>query len=59
MCIRDSPHAVYVADRRDAADYLLQRLHPDDVVLTLGAGDGDVIGHWVLEGLQEQLGSKR
>ena len=55
----DHPHAVYVADRRDAADYLLQRLHPDDVVLTLGAGDGDVIGHWVLEGLQEQLGSKR
>lgn len=55
----EHPHAVHVADRRDAADYLLERLRPDDVVLTLGAGDGDVIGRWILEGLQEQLGSTR
>ncbi|MBP6017404.1 MAG: UDP-N-acetylmuramate--L-alanine ligase [Candidatus Promineofilum sp.] len=59
VALMDHPHAIHVADRRDAADYLLERLHPDDVVLTLGAGDGDVIGRWVLEGLQEQLGSKR
>ena len=51
--------AVHIPDRRAAADYLLERLHPDDVVLTLGAGDGDVIGQWVLEGLQLQQGNKR
>lgn len=51
--------AVHIPDRRAAADYLLERLHPDDVVLTLGAGDGDVIGQWVLEGLQLQQGTKR
>lgn len=55
----EHPNAVHIADRRDAADYLLERLRPDDVVLTLGAGDGNVIGHWVLEGLQDQLGNKR
>ena len=53
------PNAVHIPDRRAAADYLLERLHPDDVVLTLGAGDGDVIGLWVLEGLQLQQGNKR
>ena len=53
------PNAVHVGDRRAAADYLLERLHPDDVVLTLGAGDGDAIGQWVLEGLQLQQGIKR
>ncbi len=52
-------HAIHIPNRRDAADYLLERLHPDDVVLTLGAGDGDVIGQWVLEGLQLQQGNKR
>ena len=51
--------AVHIPDRRAAADYLLERLHPDDVVLTLGAGDGDVIGQWVLEGLQLRQGNKR
>lgn len=53
------PNAIHIGDRRAAADYLLERLHPDDVVLTLGAGDGDVIGQWVLEGLQFQQGIKR
>jgi UDP-N-acetylmuramate--alanine ligase len=52
-------HAIHIPDRRNAADYLLERLHPDDVVLTLGAGDGDVIGKWILEGLQLQQGNKR
>lgn len=53
------PNAIHIPDRRAAADYLLERLHPDDVVLTLGAGDGDIIGRWVLEGLQLQQGPKR
>ena len=53
------PGAVHIPDRRHAADYLLERLRPDDVVVTLGAGDGDVIGRWVLEGLELQQGIKR
>ena len=51
--------AIHVGDRRAAADYLLERLRPDDVVLTLGAGDGDAVGRWVLEGLSTQRGMKR
>ncbi len=50
--------AAYVPARRQAADYLLERVHPDDVIVTLGAGDADAIGRWVLEGLQQQ-GMKR
>jgi UDP-N-acetylmuramate--alanine ligase len=46
------PHAIHIPDRRAAADYLLDRVRPDDVILTLGAGDGDVVGQWVLEGLR-------
>ena len=53
------PDASHVGDRRAAADYLLERLRPDDVVLTLGAGDGDAVGRWVLEGLSTQRGMKR
>lgn len=52
------PNAIHIAERRAAAEYLLERLHPDDVVVTLGAGDGDMVGRWVLEGLQQQ-GIKR
>jgi UDP-N-acetylmuramate--alanine ligase len=51
--------AVYVPARRQAADYLLERVRPDDVIVTLGAGDADAIGRWVLEGLQRQQGAKR
>lgn len=51
----DHPKAKYIADRRAAADYLLDRVRPDDVIITLGAGDGDVVGQWVLEGLRERV----
>lgn len=53
------PHATHIADRRAAADYLLERVSPGDIVLTLGAGDGDAVGLWVLEGLQRQRGVAR
>ena len=53
------PQADYIPDRRAAADYLLERVNPGDVVLTLGAGDGDAVGRWVLEGLQRQRGVTR
>lgn len=41
--------------RRDmAAGYVLDRIRPGDVVLTLGAGDGDMVGQWILDGLKEK-----
>ncbi len=49
------PNAVHIATKQSAATYLLDRIIPDDVVLTLGAGDGNLVGQWVLKGLQERL----
>ncbi len=53
------PAAIHVGERRAAADYILERVKPDDVILTLGAGDGDAVGRWVLEGLQVKQGNTR
>lgn len=48
-------NAIHIADKREAADYLLDRVHPGDVILTLGAGDGNKVGKWVLEGLEKRV----
>ncbi len=50
------PQAIHIPDRRAAADYLLERVSPGDVILTLGAGDGNMVGRWLLEDLQRQRG---
>jgi UDP-N-acetylmuramate--alanine ligase len=55
----EQPGAIHIPTRREAADYLLERVHPGDVIVTLGAGDADVIGEWVLEGLQLHQGIER
>jgi UDP-N-acetylmuramate--alanine ligase len=55
----DQPGVIHIPARREAADYLLERVHPGDVIVTLGAGDADAIGVWLLEGLQSQQGSER
>lgn len=47
--------AIHIPTREAAADYLLDRVRPDDVILTLGAGDGDQVGVWVLEKLQQRI----
>ena len=49
------PNAVHIAEKEDAATYILDRVIPDDVILTLGAGDGNLVGQWVFEGLQNRL----
>ncbi|HSM57063.1 MAG TPA: UDP-N-acetylmuramate--L-alanine ligase [Candidatus Sulfomarinibacteraceae bacterium] len=49
------PHALYVGRREDAAAHILDRVRPGDVILTLGAGDGDEVGKWILEGLRERV----
>jgi len=50
------PPAIHIPDRRAAADYLLERVSPGDVILTLGAGDGDMVGRWLLADLERQRG---
>lgn len=49
----EHPHARYVGRREEAAAYVLDRARPGDVILTLGAGDGNMVGQWVLDGLRE------
>ena len=46
------PCVRYIGGKREAADFLLQRLREGDVLITLGAGDGYRIGEWVLAGLE-------
>ena len=49
------PAEVVVArlpDLDDAAKYILGRVRPHDVVLTLGAGDGNKVAQQVLAGIQ-------
>jgi UDP-N-acetylmuramate--alanine ligase len=47
--------AIHIPKREDAAVYILDRVRPGDVILTLGAGDGDMVGQWVLAGLKERI----
>jgi UDP-N-acetylmuramate--alanine ligase len=50
------PGAQYAGGIEDAADYLLTHVEPDDVVITLSAGDGNRVGRLLLEGLREREG---
>ena len=52
------PHATYTPSHKEAADYILDRVRPSDVVLTLGAGDGNLVGQWVLTGLRQKIGNQ-
>jgi UDP-N-acetylmuramate--alanine ligase len=45
------PDARYIGPLREAADYLVEKLAPPAVLLTMGAGDGYLVGEWVLEHL--------
>jgi UDP-N-acetylmuramate--alanine ligase len=45
------PRAQHIGSRHAAADYLAERLRPGDVLLTMGAGDGYMVGEWVLNAL--------
>jgi len=48
------PDARYLGSLDAAADYLLPRLKSGDVLITLGAGDGYLVGERVLAGLRER-----
>lgn len=49
------PYVRHIATREEAATFILDRIRPGDVLLTLGAGDGDAVGVWVLEGLNRRV----
>jgi UDP-N-acetylmuramate--alanine ligase len=45
-------NASFLGDTHDASSYILDRLQAGDVVITLTAGDGYVVGEQVLKGIQ-------
>ena len=45
------PDARHIASLDEAARYLIERLRPGDVLLTMGAGDGHLVGEQVLASL--------
>jgi UDP-N-acetylmuramate--alanine ligase len=51
------PDVRYVATLEEASDYLLATLQPGDVLLTLGAGDGYLVGENVLRVLAARSSS--
>ena len=55
MQAMDHPDAHYLGDVEAAAGYVLDRVRPGDVILTLTAGDGNLVGSIVLQGLDERL----
>jgi len=48
------PDVCYIGPLEEVTEYLLQRLKPGDVLLTLGAGDGNQVGQAVLRRLQSR-----
>jgi UDP-N-acetylmuramate--alanine ligase len=46
------PAARYIGGIEDASAFLLGQVAPDDIVITLSAGDGNRVGQLVLAGLQ-------
>lgn len=53
------PYVRHVGAIEDAAAYILDRIGPTDVVLTLGAGDGNRVGVLVLEELNKRVNSQQ
>ncbi len=51
------PAARYIGSIEEAATYLLAQVAPDDIVITLSAGDGNQVGQLVLAELQARENS--
>ncbi len=51
----DHSLVAYIPEIDDAVSYLLDRIRRDDVVLTLGAGDGNLVGEKLLIALKERV----
>jgi UDP-N-acetylmuramate--alanine ligase len=50
----EHPDVRYIADIEGAAVYLLENVEPDDIVITMSAGDGNQVGRLLLDGLQQR-----
>lgn len=44
--------AIYIGQKQEAIDYLLNRIRPGDVIVTLGAGDSFLVGEGLLNKLK-------
>jgi UDP-N-acetylmuramate--alanine ligase len=53
----DHPGTTYVGGIEAAASYLLEHVAPEDVVITMSAGDGNRVGQLLLDGLRERHGN--
>ena len=49
------PNISYQGSIEAAAEFILDRVIPGDVLITLTAGDGNVVGVKVLEGLRRRM----
>lgn len=54
--MEEHPYVRHLGTIERAADYVLDRIKPSDVLLTLGAGDGNQVGTLVLDGLKDRSG---
>jgi UDP-N-acetylmuramate--alanine ligase len=52
VALMDHSQARHIGSRRQAAGYLSEHVRPGDLVITLGAGDGDQVGEWLLGALR-------
>jgi UDP-N-acetylmuramate--alanine ligase len=50
--------ATYAGAIEAAAEYLLANVQPEDVVITMSAGDGNLVGRLLLEGLRRREGNR-
>ena len=50
----EHPDAVYIGSLDEAANFLADHVHPGDLLITLGAGDGYRVGDMVIEKLSSQ-----
>lgn len=50
----DHPGAQYIGSIDAATDYLLAHVEPEDIVITMSAGDGNQVGQLLLAGLQQR-----
>ncbi len=53
------PRARHIGDRRYAAAFLADHVRSGDVLLTMGAGDGYMVGEWVLDVLRNEQAAER
>jgi len=50
------PGARYIGSIEDTAAYILAHVEPEDILITMSAGDGNRVGQLVLDGLRQREG---